>query len=72
MAGKGNALVIAFGKKAHGEPDEDEKGGPSDDDADDIGVDDEEVMAAKAFHDAKSDEERAKALKAFIKICGGY
>lgn len=39
---------------------------------DDIEVGPEEVEAASAVRAAGDDEEYAKALKAFIKICEGY
>lgn len=55
---KGIALVLS--KKAD-EPDED-----------DAMASEEEVMAMKAFDAAQSPEERAAALKNFIKLCGGY
>jgi hypothetical protein len=62
------SLVIALGKARD---DESEGKGMQDDD-DALSVGDDEVEAVKAFEEAKSPEEKAKALKAFIKLCEGY
>lgn len=64
------ALVIALGKGGGDEGDSDDRD-PEDVD-DDIDISDDEVEAAKAMRAAKSDEEYAKALKAFIKLCEEY
>lgn len=62
------ALLIALGKGG-GE----EKSDKDDDEDDDVlEVGDDEVEAMQAFETAKSTEEKAKALKAFIKLCEGY
>ena len=69
---KGNAIMIALGKPKDDE--EKSKPGMEDDDEEaDIDVGEDELSAAKAMRSAKSDEDYAKALKAFIKLCeGGY
>ncbi len=59
--GEGKAPKIAL-VLAHKEPDEDDE----DTDAE---ASDDEVDAVKAFDAAKGPKERAKALKAFIKLC---
>jgi hypothetical protein len=43
-----------------------------DDDAGEVSASAEEVAALKVFERAKGPEEKAAALKAFIKLCGGY
>jgi len=64
---KPNAIMIALGKESK-KPSSDEE----DDESADIDVDDDLVTAAKAVRGAGSDEEYAKALKGFVKLCGGY
>lgn len=57
--------MIALGKPK-GEKEDDEE----EDDV--LAADEDLVTAAKAVRTAKSDEDYAKALKGFIKLCGGY
>jgi hypothetical protein len=59
MKKPGLAIVLG-GSKAEGDDDED------------IEVSPEEVEAASAVRAAGDDEEYAKALKAFVKMCGDY
>jgi len=63
------SLSVIIGK---GRDDAEEETSEPDEDSDVLGVSEEEVEAAKVMREAKSDEEYAKALKAFIKICEGY
>lgn len=68
-----NAIMIALGKaKKKGDEEPADDAGSDEGDSEDIAVDEDEVAAAKAVRSAKSDDEYAKALKAFIQICGGY
>jgi len=59
--GEGRSPKIAL-VLAHKEPDED-------DEDEDTDASDDEVDVMKEFDAAKGPEERAKALKAFIKLC---
>lgn len=63
-------IMAALGKVKPKEAEEDVEA--LEDDAEDIEIDGDEMAAAKAAYDATSPEEYAKALKAFVKICGGY
>lgn len=65
-----NAIMIALGKAKHpmGD-DEDTEGDSGDESGDDISVNKLEMTAAKAAYNAKSEEEYAKALKAFFEAC---
>lgn len=80
-----NAIMIALGKAkrgSHGDDaehddddrDEHDMSDPmaDDDDGSDIDVDEDEMAAGKAAFEAKTPEEYTKALKALIKLCGGY
>lgn len=60
-----NAIVLALGKGPKGK----EEGDEEDMSSPDIEVDDDLVTAAKAVRGASSDEEYAKALKGFVKLC---
>ena len=51
------------------EEEEEEEGDEEEEEAPDIEIDDAFVNATRAFTEAKSDEERAKALKGAIKLC---
>ena len=62
----GNAIMIALGK-AKEKPSSPDLG--DDDETADIDVSDDEMEAAKVLG---FDETKAKALKAFVKLCGGY
>lgn len=65
MGAKPNAIALVLSKeKGKGEPDED-------DDAPEA-PSKEEVSALKSFDSATTPQERATALKQFIKLCGGY
>ena len=57
-------IALILGSK-HSEPDGDEG-------EDDIDVSEDELEAVKTLRSAKDDEEYAKALKAFIKLCEDY
>lgn len=46
--------------------------GEDDDEDEDLDASEEEVQAYSEFKNAKSPEEGAAALKAFVKLCGGY
>ena len=61
---KDNAILLALKPKG-GPASGDEEGG------DELSVDDDELEAAKAMRSAKTDEEYASALKAFIQLCMG-
>ena len=74
---KGNSIMIAIGKAkkkpSFGGGMAEAKGSEPDmDDSEEASSD--EVDAMKAFTDASSPEEKASALKLFIKLCteGGY
>lgn len=69
-ASKRPSLAIVLGGKGHEEEGGEEPAPDEDDDV--LGVSDDELEAAKTMREAKTDEEYAKALKAFIKICEGY
>lgn len=59
-----HGLALILGKAA--------KGGTDAEDDDDIDIDEDTLEAAQAVRAAKSDEDYAKALKAFVKLCGDY
>lgn len=48
------------------------KGGKEEEEDDDIEVSEDELEAVKTLRSAKDDEDYAKALKAFVKMCGDY
>lgn len=60
----GNAIMIALGKAK-----DKSSSDLGDDESDDIEVSSDEMDAAKVLG---FDETKAKALKAFVKLCGGY
>lgn len=76
VAEMANAIMVAIGKaKPKGMRDEpserdlEHRMVDEEDEAEDIDVDEGEMAAAKAAYDAKSAEEYAKALKAFVQLC---
>lgn len=65
-----NAIMIALGKaKPKGMGMGGEHADAASEHEEDISVADDELEAAKMMREAKSDEDFAKALKAFIQIC---
>lgn len=68
----GNAIMAAFGKKPKRGMDEEPEIEMVDEEESDIDLDEDEMAAGKAAFDAKTPEEYTKALKALIKLCGGY
>lgn len=61
---KGNAALLLLGKpKGEAEEHDDGEGDG------DVEVSDDELEAMKVFEDAKTTEDKAKALKAFMKLC---
>lgn len=65
-----NAIMIALGKaKKPPTGDDEDADMESEESGDDISVGKLEMAAAKAAYNAKSEEEYAKALKAFFEAC---
>lgn len=71
---KGMSVAIVLGgggpSKKSSESKEPEE--ESDDTEDGLELDEDQLEAFKEFEGASSTEDKAKALKAFIKMCGGY
>jgi hypothetical protein len=67
---KGLSVAIVMGgpKKMSDSKESDE----DTEEMDSLDVDEDELEAFKEFESGKSTEDKAKALKAFIKMCGGY
>jgi hypothetical protein len=65
-ATKPNPLVAAFGK-GKGAKENPPAPEPEEDDA--LSVSKSQIAAMKAFSAASTDEDKAKALKAFLKLC---
>jgi hypothetical protein len=70
---KPNPLMAAAFGKAKGAPSEEEKAPDADDEKDDaLSVSKSQIAAAKAIRSAATDEDYAKAMLAFHKLCKGY
>lgn len=67
--GKGKpSIAIVLGKPPKEEPSKPEME-EDDEDEGDMEVSEDHILAMKAFEKAKSPEEKAKALLAFVKCC---
>lgn len=69
----GPAIAALLGKPGGmGSKKDEDSSNPDMSEDEDISLDDDEKEAFAAFEAAKGSDDKAKALKAFIKICGGY